>query len=136
MIRICICSFILLFNYSYAGCTLPEDIKNKDILMINTSSYTPDNPMSGEVYMMHYKSDDKYHYETLRNGRNYNGTYRYQRISTNIAIIAASENFAGTPAQYTLTLICDNQNAGSYFYQQDSGIGGIRANSAQYYFVK
>lgn len=130
------CVFTLFFYSAYASCILPLSIENKNIMMANTAPYTPNNPMAGTFYFMHYKANHQYSYEILQTGHSYNGMYTYQRLADNVAIIVSNENFEGVPTQYTLTLICENSYSGSYVYQQALGVGGMRSNYAQYFFIK
>ncbi|ATM85887.1 hypothetical protein OP862_11125 [Yersinia massiliensis] len=118
-----------------ATCKVPESIEGKDFIMAISASYSPTNPMAGNVYKMQYRSDKKYNYKVLNNGNDYSGQYQYKRIADNIGIISSEEMFGEKLAKYTLTLICDNDNSGVYFYQQSDGVAGNRSNTSHYYLL-
>ncbi|ACR70783.2 hypothetical protein AAGU66_16030 [Edwardsiella ictaluri] len=125
-----------VFSCSAADCVLPSSIVGKDVLAIVDQGYSPLNPMAGYVYKMSFKEKGTYSYLSLNENKTYQGTYRYSRLpqNKNIAVISASAIFDGLSVAYTMTLLCETNFSGVYFYQQSEGTGGTRANTARYYF--
>lgn len=66
----------------------------------------------------------------------YHGKYRYRLVEPNIGVIDAQEEFEGQATHYTITLLCENEHSGVYFYQQSKGIGGQIVNIGRYYIDK
>ncbi|MFS1563320.1 MAG: hypothetical protein ACL7AX_06785 [Candidatus Arsenophonus phytopathogenicus] len=57
-------------------------------------------------------------------------------MEPNTGVIDAQEEFEGQATHYTITLLCENEHSGVYFYQQSKGIGGQRVNIGRYYIDK
>ncbi|CFQ45823.1 hypothetical protein [Yersinia aleksiciae] len=120
---------------AHATCKLPESVEGKDFIMEISHSYSPSNPMAGNVYKMQYRGDGKYNYKVLNNGNDYSGKYKYERVSDNIGVISSEEMFGTELTKYKLTLMCDNANSGVYFYQQSDGVAGSRSNTSRYFLL-
>lgn len=80
--------------------------------------------MAGVLCKMVFFADGKYDYHILNNGKQYHGKYRYRLVEPNIGVVDAQEEFEGQATHYTITLLCENEHRGVYFYQQSKCIGG------------
>lgn len=124
------------FSANATTCNLMNKLTKRPLLMEVTQPYSADNPMAGVLYKMVFSADGKYDYHILNNGKQYHGKYRYRLVEPNIGVIDAQEEFEGQATHYTITLLCENEHSGVYFYQQSKGIGGQRVNIGRYYIDK
>lgn len=134
--RMVVIFFTMVCKIAYADCTVPEKLTHKDFLAVISGSYSPENPMAGELLRMAFFDDGHYTYQSLKDGKNYSGTYTYELIKKNMAVITAREKYNGHPVEYSMTLVCSNQISGSYIYRQTQGINDVRSNSARYFLME
>lgn len=126
---------LVVCTSTLAQCTLPENLNDKVVLTKIVESYSGTNPMSDQLFKMHFQKKGEFTYKTLKDDAKFSGTYNYALVAKNIAVVTAAEKLNDAPVEYTMTMVCENQQSGYYVYQQTKGLNGARSNVARYYFV-
>ncbi|WP_299002639.1 hypothetical protein [uncultured Shewanella sp.] len=126
------CPFIVV-----QACQLPSTLAERQLYIVVDQFYTPDNPKAGKVTLLQFFKNG-IEQITLMNNQVSEGTYQYELLASNVALLSYQLTHGAEWTISKLLLACDTSIKGKFIYSQTKGSvkPNIRQNTGSFIMLK
>lgn len=124
---------VALSSQTTANCDVPDSLVNQAMINVADPHYSPNNPNAGNLLRLNL-AEGHYQLDVLGTDVVSTGDYVYRKYANGLGQLVMQEAYQGEPVHYTLTLVCETGQRGTFVFSQQSGPikPDVRQNTGRY----